>query len=231
MKKITLLTIGLFLAAQSSNLIAGNFTDLNLQTKKTDSGDDGIKGKIMFSGGVGFNLMGPALALKYQLSSVWSNENYESIQPKESPMFNLGVDYGLSDKFSAGVAFGYQTAKMILGAYQYNNNTGMSDIITSTDSWKRIHFAVKGDYHIIAKKNLSLYTGIKIGYNHYTMTSTTTQYDPTYTSRLNVTPSPVSLQAHFGLNYYFNGMIGFNAEVGIGYGGPYIFAAGLAVKI
>ena len=45
MKKITLLTIGLFLAAQTSNLSAGNYTDLNLQTKKAASDDDGIKGK------------------------------------------------------------------------------------------------------------------------------------------------------------------------------------------
>ncbi len=231
MKKITLLTIGLFLAAQTSNLSAGNFTDLNLQTKNTGSDDDGIKGKIMFNGGIGLNLMGPSLQVKYTLSSMWSNASYESLRSKQSPMFNFGVDYGLANKFSAGVAFGYQTAKVIIDSYEYNNNTGNSDLVTNTDSWKRIHFAIKGDYHIIAKEHISLYTGVKIGYNHYSMTSTYTKFDPTYTSRLNVTPSPVSLQAHFGINYYFNGMIGFNAEVGIGYGGPYIFAAGLAVKI
>ena len=185
----------------------------------------------MFNTGIGLNLMGPSLQVKYTLSSMWSNSSYESMSTKQSPMFNFGVDYGLSDKFSAGVAFGYQTAKVNIDSYEYNSNTGNSDLVTNTDSWKRIHFAVKGDYHIIAKKHISLYTGVKIGYNKYSMTSTYTKYDPSYVSRLNVTPSPVSLQAHFGINYYFNGMIGFNAEVGIGYGGPYIFAAGLAVKI
>ena len=111
-----------------------------------------------------------------------------------------------------------------------NTATGEAGLIY-TDIWQRFHFAARGDYYMVARDKFSLYTGLKIGYNRYSMTSTRDVIYPTYTQELNVNPSPVSVQAHIGMSYFWRSMIGFNAELGLGVGGPYVFALGAAVKI
>lgn len=189
-----------------------------------DASDEGVKGKIMATAGVGFNIFGKLLEGRYYLSTYYDfGDNISSSQG--SPMYNIGVDYGFAKKFSVGVAFGYQTAVINL-----KDVVRMGDHYE--DRWTRIHMAFRGDYYIVAKENLNLYTGLKFGYNMYTVKTTVpAQYYPGYLSNLDVTPQPLSIQAHFGFSYYFMDMIGFNAEVGVGFGGPYLFAAGVAVKI
>lgn len=195
-----------------------------INSLKQDDSDDGVKGKIMVTAGVGFNVFATLLEARYLLSSYYSFEGNIS-SSEASPMINAAVDYGFARKFSVGVAFGYQTAKI-----------NLRDIVTTgdryTDTWRRLHFAVRGDYYIVAKENINLYTGLKFGYNMYTVSTTVPQnYYPGYLDNLDVYPQPMSVQAHFGFSYYFMDLVGFNTEVGIGFGGPYLFAAGLSVKI
>jgi hypothetical protein len=183
--------------------------------------DDGIKGKILLTAGVGFNVFGTILEARYLLSSYYDFEgNIDG--HTTSPMINLMLDYGLGKRFSVGAAFGYQTAKInFKDVYTYGDSYH--------DTWTRIHLAVRGDFHIIAKENVTMYTGLKFGYNLYTVKTNLTT--PGYLSNLDVDPQPISVQAHYGFSYFFNDMIGFNLEVGLGYGGPYLFAAGIAVKL
>jgi hypothetical protein len=191
--------------------------------KKTDS-DEGVKGKIMINAGVGFNIFATLLEARYYLSSNYDFNGYIS-STKASPMYNLSLDYGLARKFSVGGAFGIQTAKVNF-TNVYTNGDHYED------RWTRLHLAVRGDYYIVAKENLNLYTGLKLGYNIYTVKTTIpSNRDPEYLSYLDVTPQPISVQAHLGFSYYFMDMVGFNTEVGIGFGGPYLFAIGLAVKL
>ncbi len=235
--KFTLLIV-LILFINKANAL-GDLDNLNLKSSiyskhpfiikslKSESDDEGNKGKIMLAAGVGFNLLGSSLYVKYSLDNNYNTSN-TVLKARSAPMYNFSVDYGLLKNLTVGAAFGYQTATVtISNGYNYNNGNYYNYI----DTWKRIHLAVRADYDIVRSQNICLYTGMKFGYNIYHMTSTITPFDPTYTTRLNVTPSPVSIQAHFGFSYYFSGIVGFNTEVGIGYGGPYLAAVGLAIKI
>ncbi|MDF2436068.1 MAG: hypothetical protein K0Q95_444 [Bacteroidota bacterium] len=194
---------------------------LTINSQKQTSDDNGVKGKVIIGANAGFNVFATLLTARYYLSDYYDFDGYIS-SAKASPLFHLSVDYGFARKFSAGVDFGYQNARIDVSSYGS----------TFTDSWNRILLAARGDYHIIAKENMSLYTGLKLGYNMYTVNSTASEKDlPGYTSRLGVNPQATSVQAHFGYSYFFRGKLGVNAEVGIGFGGPYLFSAGLAYKI
>ncbi len=189
--------------------------------KKTDDSEEGVKGKIIITGGLGVNFFGTALELRY----AGGYYGYNNISHKASPMYNLGVDYGLGKQVSVGVAFGYQTTQIIYHDVLVNGDS-------YHDTWTRIHLSVRGDYYIVAKDEISLYTGIKAGYNMYTTTTNLPLSSfPNYIETLAVYPSPLSLQAHFGFSYFVKGIVGFNAEVGLGYAAPYVFAGGVTVKI
>ncbi len=188
-----------------------------------DSAEDGIKGKIMITVGVEFNSWGSALQKKYL-----SSRNYSFIGNIEShpasPMFYAMVDYGFSKKISFGIAFGYQTAKIKLKDIDNTEDKYF-------DSWQRVHLAARGDYFIISKENLNLYTGIKIGYNIYRVTSNVPEsIYPGYLKNLDVYPSEGTFQAHLGFCYYIK-MIGLNAEIGLGYDLQYLCAVGIKIKI
>jgi hypothetical protein len=189
-----------------------------LHTMAQESTDDGIKGKIIIGANAGFNAFSTLLAARYVLSDFYDFDGYIS-KSTATPLYHLSVDYGFARKFSAGLDLGFQKANVTVGS------SGSYFV----DSWNRILIAARGDYHIIAKENMSLYTGLKLGYNMYTVTSSSNI--PNYESNLDVNPQAVSVQAHFGYSYFFQGKFGVNAEVGLGFGGPYLFSAGLAYKI
>lgn len=194
--------------------------------KNAGSDDDGIKGKIMVNAGVGLNGTRSFLRLQYRTTDSTSTSGPPNITSStQIPLLNIGVDYGFAKRFSVGAAFGYQSIKLNAGAG--------SNFIAGTDTWTRLHIAVRGDYYIVAKENLNLYTGLKVGYNIYNVKSTYTKLDPNYISKLETYvsgPLKTGVQAHFGFSYFFNGMIGINTEVGLAIGGPYFFAAGLGFK-
>ncbi len=198
----------------------GETSLFGVKKKGSDRGGDGIKGKIIIHAGIGLNLFKTNLDVRYRLSTAWDGAGtYPTI--KQSPMINLGLDYGLGKKFSLGAAFGYQTATATL-------DDGYGDPLI--DKWTRIHFAFRGDYHIIATDNVCLYTGLKVGYNIYKVTTNIpAPFADTYISELSK-PSAISTQVHFGFSYFFASTVGINAEAGIGYGGPYILALGVTAK-
>lgn len=191
--------------------------------KPADDESEGMKGKILITAGAGLNLLGTTLELRYLANTIYSFDGNISGHTT-LPMINAMVDYGLGEKVSVGVAFGYQKVVMNLKNIAVANDS-------HHDTWTRLHFSVRGDYYIIAKEKINLYTGAKFGYNLYSVSSTVpTSIYPGYTDNLWY-PSAMSAQAHFGVSYFVNGMIGFNAEIGLGYGAPYLFGAGLAIKI
>jgi hypothetical protein len=234
MKNKLLLSIACLMCV-SSALSAKEFPSYSLTKAKhsfvikslKDAADDenGIKGKIMISADVGLNTIGKNIELRYYGSSYYYYDGNIS-NSQASPFYNLGVDYGLGKKVSVGVAFGFQTARIT-----FDQNVSGNGVV-AYDSWRRIHASVRGDYYIIAKEKISLYTGLKLGLNLYTVSTTLPSYNyPNYIENMGVTPQPLCVQAHFGFSYYFNGMIGINTEIGLGVGTPYLFAVGLAIKL
>ncbi len=197
----------------------------NLLNVKSVDDENGIRGKLLFSTGIGYNIWGDRLDAKYS-STLFRADKYENEQVRTSPIFNFSIDYGIIKNLSAGVSIGYQKAAV---TYLYY---GVSDNVTYTDNWTRIHTSVRVDYHILAKEKLSLYTGLKYGYNNYSVESDLNKSYPNYNAKYNIHMNTLhSVQAHLGFSYYFNKTIGLNAETGLGIGGPYLGAIGLAIKI
>jgi hypothetical protein len=204
---------------------APDSTVSNTFSIKSTHDDGGAKGKIMVTAGVGFNFTQLNYVVRYESSGYFISLGDGPVISKVSsmPLINIMADYGIGERVSVGVAGGYQKTTVYWG--------DGSRYFNMTDDWTRIHIAVRGDYRIIAKKDLGLYTGVKIGFNKYTMVSSTFQaVDPNYINNMHLNLSPVSIQAHFGVSYWFSGIAGLNAEVGIGYGGPYVFAIGATAK-
>lgn len=222
MKKGLFVSAAFFIVAATQ---AGNVVNETVPAKNSSLSGTGIKGKYLIGMGPGFNLMGAAIRLQYSNSTYWKDHDLSGLSGTSAPMFNVSADYGITERFSAGIAFGYQVLRL-----QVHDSTESSGIIY-TDLWKRVHIAARGDYYIVAKNKISVYTGLKIGYNVYSMSSTRTIFYPTYQQELNVHPSSLSLQAHIGMSCYFNSIVGANAEVGLGVGGPYLLALGVALKI
>jgi hypothetical protein len=191
-------------------------------TENTDK--EQLKGRLIVSGGAGFNLFATSLILKYAF-----RYSVDPASANAGPIFHAGADYGILKNLSAGVDAGFQKATVGLSYYDNNGN-----YVLYNDSWKRYYFAARVDYHIVAKNNIDLYTGVRLGYNMYSVNHTApVAYQPYYTY---YTPSQLNLatgiiHAHIGFSYFFAGIAGLNAEFGLGYGGPFIGSLGVCVKI
>lgn len=197
----------------------------NINLKGKEDSDEGINGKIRVTGNVGFNATRVSLLVRYNIDTSGTLSTPIITSSSQIPLLNLGVDYGFAKRFSVGAAFGYQSIKL--------NANAIKNGIAGTDTWTRIHLAVRGDYYIVATENVNLYTGLKIGYNTYSVKSTYTSINPNYINQtISLTGKPLAagVQAHIGFSYYFNGLVGFNTEAGLAVGGPYYLALGIGAK-
>lgn len=232
---VSILCFNIFsaIAFEDLNFPRKNKKDLLFRKSKGDD-DDGIKGKFIINAGLGFNSTPTWTALRYAASVTYYSNTYSGsyarIVPKYSsfaPLYNVTVDYGLIKRVSVGVGFGFQS----FSVDWYDDNFANSSL-TYRDSWTRLAFSVRGDYHIVATKNVALYTGLRFGYNIYSMNNTTapTTIYPDYKANLGINPTAVAVQAHFGFSYFFGGLVGLNTELALAVGGPYYFSAGIAAK-
>ena len=196
---------------------------------------NGVKNKLFITPGLGLNILPLFLKFTYAQQSNWKSsgdENLQHIRTHATPLYNISLSFGILKFLSAGATVGYQTAKVDIEAHKFNHVTGIEGYVV--DSWKRINITGRADYYILKKQKILLYTGVKIGYNFYSMTSTLTPSMPEYTDKLplvDVIPFKMCTQVCFGCSYYFYKIIGCNAEVGLGIGGPYLTAAGFTLRI
>lgn len=148
-----------------------------------------------------------------------------------TPIYNFSIDYGLSKKLSIGIATGYQTCKF---NYQYSNGPIFDAFGNHEDNWPPIMIGVKGNYYIIANKNICLYTGPQLGYNNHSKTSTAIDSIPHGIGKDEERYGkafPLSINAHFGFSYYFKGFVDLNTEISLGFGSPYLFAGAITFKL
>ncbi|MCW3072538.1 MAG: hypothetical protein JWO44_2428 [Bacteroidetes bacterium] len=198
---------------------------LNFEKKHLILSEDGekeqLKGRFIINAGAGFNLFATSLTLKYAF-----RYNINTNAATAGPVFHAGCDFGILKNLSVGVDAGYQTAQIGLEYYDENGNYYLY-----MDKWKRYYVTARADYHIIAKNNVSLYTGLRIGFNMYSVTPAAAPYQYYYYSPRELNLATGITQAHIGFCYFFKGIVGANVEVGLGYGGPFIGSAGLSFKI
>jgi hypothetical protein len=196
------------------------FAPRKISMLKNDDKEE-LKGRFLITAGAGFNLLSTSLTIKYAFHYV-----YDITSANAGPIFHAGVDYGILKNLSAGIDAGYQNASVGLRYYDDNG-----DMFTYYDYWKRYYFAARVDYHIIARNNINFYTGLRLGYNSYSVNASSTRpYQAFYTpSQLNLATGII--HAHIGFSYFFKGIVGLNAEAGLGYGGPFIGSVGICAKI
>lgn len=193
----------------------------------TSTAENSIRGKLLLTGGLGVNILGTLLQYQYSNCDYWHNGSY-AITGMSRPMLVAAVDYGVGRRFSAGLSFGYQVAKVTVED-KYYLSAGKS--IPYDDTWKRLLFAARGDFYFLQLERISMYAGVKAGYSKFSMRSERSSFEPDYTSQLDVKPLALSIQAHVGCNYFFTPMVGMNVEAGLGIGGPYLAEAGIVVKL
>ena len=170
------------------------------------------KGGQVVSAGVGWSLTGGLIKL------VFTGEDI-----KVSPVWNATFDYGLTDNFSIGAAFGYQTFKLFVdnGYYDVANN-----YITEEVEWKfsRMNLAIRPLFHFGRNDDLDMYTGLRIGMIKWgdSHDSSDPDFEDYYTLTL-------GFQALFGMRVYFSDMIGMHFEAALG--APYLLEGGISIRL
>lgn len=82
--------------------------------RKSILADDtlGVKGKLYLAGGLGFNLWGTSMEMRYSNFSFGGTTYRGNMSHSATPMFNISGDYGIKKKLSLGIALGYQHVEM-----------------------------------------------------------------------------------------------------------------------
>ncbi len=221
MNNIRVLFFAVLVGFSSAESMAYTVKSNKAMAPKRSFADDGIGGKLVITPGAGFNILGTTLLVKYNLRDIYYG--FDANKGKSSAMYNFSMDYGIAEKISVGFAYGFQTATITI------NDGAASGWI---DTWTRNHFSVRADYYFVAEQHNFFYGGIKIGYNVFGLKTTAKGYTAEqYKNRINVHPNPFSAQIHIGYTHYFKSRIGANIEAGIGYGGPFLGAIGISVKL
>ena len=150
------------------------------------------------------------------------------MKEKKSPMYHIGIDYGILKRLSAGLSFGYQTFNINVDQQYY---IGINSFVNNEFNykWSRYHIAARGDFYIISRPKISLYTGLKFGYNHYVIKENHQANYVLPEHKYNMPETTINL--HSGFSYYYKNKFGLNAELGIGSAIPYFAAIGITTKI
>ena len=130
------------------------------------------------------------------------------------------IDFGVSEKFSLGLAYTRQTWNA-----QYENYVFEGNVIPSFDATlSRTNYAFRTLFHFGEREKFDWYWGVRTGLSYWKINSNSN--DPDYKVLLNrVTFSP---QALFGTRYYISENFGIGSEIGIG--SPYVLSLNLNGK-
>lgn len=162
--------------------------------------NDTYKSTICVNGG--FSLVGTIIsAVDGKTSSV--------------PAIQVTYDYGLNKWFSLGGAASYQSMKI--------NYTDL-DYGSYTTSLNRLNVALRALFHYANSGKVDLYSGLRLGYTNWNVSTTSTDpdYDPNSVFNGGGFAPQVIL---FGFRGYFSEHIGLNSELTIG--APHYFSVGL----
>lgn len=175
------------------------------------------EGDLVVGLDVGYSLIGGLLS---------TNINGTDVSTGATPVINVMVDYGLTDRVSLGLAGAYQG---IFGEYSYSYLDAGSTTVTEdvrTDI-SRIHVALRPLFHYGNNDQLDLYSGLRIGVITNSVSHNSSDPDFAEINGFSGSRFTMGLVA-FGMRYYFNDMVGFNFEVGLGV--PQIVNGGVSLR-
>lgn len=141
------------------------------------------------------------------------------------PIINVMVDYGISENFSLGAAYSFNSFSWS------DSSIDPSGVITSVDlSAARHNIGLRPLFHFGNNEKVDLYTGARLGTSIWSLSGSATDSQGNDTGASTDIPAGVvTVQALFGVRTYFTDVIGANFEVGIG-NAPYFVAGGLSLK-
>ncbi|MEO6883355.1 MAG: outer membrane beta-barrel protein [Bacteroidia bacterium] len=174
-------------------------------------------GQSVVTVGAGQSLVGSL----FTIASSNGNSNLSS-----TPAILAMYDYGISDKFSLGGAFSYQSfsSSYTNSSYTYTNSNGQTVYESSwSDKITRMNYAVRALFHFGENKDFDPYFGVRLGFTNWSASTTNT--DPNYNNYGVGIKTLFAPQVLFGVRYFFTPLIGVNAEAAIG--SPYFIAGGV----
>jgi hypothetical protein len=170
-------------------------------------------GQLNVTAGASFSMTG--LLFTTLNNSIGNNT---TVNTTSLPGLNGMLDYGISDRFSVGAAYYYQSWS---GDWSEVDSNGVNQNFDY--SIKRQNVGLRALFHFGDNENLDTYAGARFGYSFWsTKTNSTGNLDfGRFTSRL-------WPQAIFGMRYFFSDFIGVNAEFAVG--PPYYMMFGLNAR-
>ncbi|MBR9860167.1 porin family protein [bacterium] len=149
----------------------------------------------------------------------------DNAQLSTTPVIIGSFDYGVTDKFSMGLFFGYQSTKSDF-TYTYFDQ-GDSTTENVTVSGTRTNISIRPNFHYLSSDKLDLYSGLRVGwlFRNFSQNSTDENFETLDIFDGNRFTMGLTL---LGARYYFTDNIGINMEVGIGV--PYAVNGGLSVR-
>ncbi|MCA6362194.1 MAG: outer membrane beta-barrel protein [Bacteroidetes bacterium] len=170
------------------------------------------QGQSVITGGVGFSLTGLLFSVIER-----SLDATTDISSTRTPVLIGAYDYGLSDRFSIGVGYTYQSLTLKYDSYYFN---GMTDSLVTgnfTDRVVRQNFGIRPLFHFGDNDDLDIYAGVRLSAVRWSYTTDRTDIGTDrWVSDVLGGFSPVKVQGLFGMRYFFTENIGFNTELAIG---------------
>ncbi|MCB9246842.1 MAG: outer membrane beta-barrel protein [Flavobacteriales bacterium] len=177
------------------------------------------EGQSVVTLNLGYSLVGDLLTTALDAA--------DEVNASSTPVFILGYDYGLSDKFSIGLSGTLQNMNADADDYTYtnlDNEEVVEDISLDLTRWQ---MAITPRFHYGQGGNLDMYSGLRIGITGWSTDIQST--DPDINDVVDLTSGRFSLGlTAFGVRYYFSELIGANMELNLG--APYIFSGGINLK-
>ena len=167
------------------------------------------QGQLGITGTIGYNL----------LSLVFSAVDRASDEFRSVPPITGAIDYGVSDRFSAGLAATYQSASFDID----ENGEAIKANFTC------VNIRVRPLFHFGNSDDLDFYAGVGVGTTLWNSSSESSNPDFDPISEFGLIGSRIKLQPLFGGTYFFNdGAIGLNGEIATG---PHIVAIGVKARL
>lgn len=163
-----------------------------------------------------FSLVGLVMTSTFNVA-----DRINGLSTSVTPGLSGSVDFGITDRFSLGVAHFYQSANAKWTSYTDTAN------VLQTGDWNyrltRQNTALRMLFHLSDNDDLDPYFGIRLGYSYWSQS--TNVPDASSFLNLGVFKSKFWPQALFGVRYFFIPALGVNAELALGF--PYYLSVGV----
>lgn len=193
---------GSFIIAVAVMLLAGIITPKQVSAQK-------YQGQSVVTGGVGFSVVGLFFGLVENGLDAGTD-----IRSTKTPVLIGAYDYGISDRFSVGIAYSYQSLTL-----KYDNYTDMNGNLvlgSFTDRLARQNFGLRPLFHFGDNDDLDIYAGLRLSFMRWSYTTDRPDLADNFATELLGGASPIKVQGLFGMRYFFTENLGFNTELAIG---------------